>query len=271
MEVRAVLKRLSPLYAPALIASVVLGLFPLAASAAEVKLDIKVERKPVVLFRGQPRPVDALIEAMAKKTVGRTDFTISVSPPPLYEIIAERESNGRYRIDPASLALATSATVKARIAIRYPKLSDAQFNALRNTRDYRLLYGLIRGIVEHEQLHAREFTRYARTVRSLYASPPVGKDLDPVIEPGEDVAATLAQYVDDRTREALDAAQQASTARQHAFDHTGKKTRVVFPFTDPVDGDIPLPIHYTTEGKLTVKFEVSKGNPRPPEPRLRYP
>lgn len=244
---------------------------PAVVSAGEIKLDLKVERKPVVLFGGKPRPVHEFIDAMAQRTVGRTDFSLRVEPRPLYHIAAALDDSGRYRVDPQSLKLATSATVKARIAIRYPTVSDAQFNGLRNTRDYRLLFGLMRGIVEHEELHAREFTKYARTVRSLYAAPPLGRNPDPVVDPQGDVDEVLARYVRDRTREALDRAKRASDARQSAIDQTGKETAVLFRFTDAVDDVVPASVVYSTKGKLRVKFEVPKGNPRPPQPQTTYP
>lgn len=244
---------------------------PAVVSAAEIKLDLTVERKPALFFGGKPRPVHEFIAAMAQRTAGRTDFSLRVVPQPLYHIAAVLDNAGRYRVDPQSLQLATSVTAKARIAIRYPTLSAAQFNALRNTRDYRLLFGLIRGIVEHEELHAREFTNYARTVRSLYAVPPLGSNPDPIVDPNGDVDAVLARYVQDRTREALDAAKRASDARQRAIDQTGKTTSVLFRFTDAIDDEVPVPVIYRTKGKFRVKFEVPKGSPRPPEPRLRYP
>lgn len=243
---------------------------PFAAAAAEVTLNLKVERKPVVLFKGEPRPVNALIEAMAKKNVGWTEFTIRVQPRPYYQVAAAQDSSGLYRIDPNSLQLTTSATVNARIVIRAPKLSEAQFRALRNTGDYRLVYGLIRGIVEHEELHAREFARHARKARTLYAAPPLGRTPEPIVDPNGDAGAVFARYVTDRAREGLNVLEASSAAAQRRIDHTGKKTEILFRFADPVNDEIPDPIIYTTEGKLRVIFSVPKGNPRPPEPKTKY-
>lgn len=250
--------------------AVAVVLFPLAAAAADITLDLKVERKPIVLFQGKPTPAHELIREMSRRSVGRTDMSLRTVTRPLYRFDADRDESGQYRIRAGSVVLAQSAHLAARVAITYPKLSEAQYRTLRAQSDYRLVYGYIRGIVEHEEEHAKTFVRLARTTRSLYASPPLGEDAGVTIGDGENVSATLARYVSDRIREALDAARRASDTVQRAIDHTGKRTRVTFRFTEPVEEVLPPTLIYETEGKLRVRFDVPKGNPRPPEPRMKY-
>lgn len=243
---------------------------PVFVQADEVTLNLKVEQKPVILLKGEVRPAHELVKAMAKRQAGLTAFSLRVQPRPLYAVEAVRDASGRYRIDPDSLQLSNNATIHARLLIRTPRLSNAQFNALRNAQDYRLVYGLIRGIVEHEELHAKEFAAYTRKVRAVYAAPPVGRNPDPIVDPNGNVDALLAQYLQDRIREALQTLEDASAAVQYRIDQTGKETEVLFRFTDALNGEVPDPILYATNGKLRVKFEVPKGNPRPPDPKTKY-
>lgn len=250
--------------------AVAVVLFPLAADAADITLDLKIARKPIVLLRGKPTPAHELIREMSRRSVGRTDMSLRTVTRPLYRFDADRDEDGQYRIRAGSLVLAQPAHLAARVAIAYPKLSETQYRALRTQRDYRLVYGYIRGIVEHEEEHAKTFVRFARTTRSLYASPPLGENAGVTIGDGENVSATLARYVSDRIREALDAARRSSDTVQRAIDHTGKLTRVTFRFTEPVGDALPPTLIYQTAGKLRVRFDVPKGNPRPPEPRMQY-
>lgn len=244
-------------------------LAPLAAAAAGITLDLKVERKPLVFFKGQPKPAHELIAAMSRPHIGLTTSALRIEDTS-YAYRFAGEADGRIRLDSGSLRLAEDAVIRARIAIRYPRLSDAQFNALRNTKDYRLVYGYIRGIVEHEQEHAAEATRFAKGLRPLYAKPPVGED--PVITPrnGELPRAAIARFLSDRLQEGYLKRKRASDAVQKKIDDQGKVTRVEFRFQDPIDDVLPQPAAVETRGKLRVKFEVPKGNPRPPEPKTKY-
>lgn len=243
---------------------------PAAAHAAQVAIDLRIERKPVTLFRGEPRPPHILIEEMVRRVVGQTQATLGVPQGALYRIAATPESDGSYRIDPAGVTLLRDTRVVARITILSPRLSDQQYKALRGQDDYRLVYGFIRGIVEHEEEHVRAFVRYTRKLPSLYAKPPLGEA--PVVTPreGEGGADALARYVNDRVREALSARRHAADAEQSKIDHQGRTTRVIFQFRDPVNGKVPRPLVYDTEGKLRVLFAVPRGNPRPPEPRTTH-
>lgn len=256
--------------AAATVLGIALSAFPPAAQAAEVTLDIAVARKPYVLFQGKPRPASEFIAAIARRShAGETAATIRLAYPG-YRVLGEREPDGSYRIVRESVALDGPATVRVRMSIEYPKLSDAQHKALRGKKDYRLLYGFVRGIVEHEELHVREFVKYARAVRQIIASPPLGEN--PAVRPSEaeDVAAVLRQYVNDRIGEALDAAEVRSTAAQQAIDATGKTSRIAFRFVEPVKGAVPAILTYATRAKIRVLFAMPKGTPRPPEPRTVY-
>lgn len=249
---------------------IALSTFPLAAQAAGVTLDIAVARKPYVLFQGKPRPIHEFVAAIARRShAGETAATIRLAYPG-YRALGEREPDGSYRIVRESIALEGPATVRVRMSIEYPKLSDTQYKALREKKDYRLLYGFVRGIMEHEELHAREFVKYARAVRQIIASPPLGEN--PVVRPREveDVTAVLGQYVNDRIGEALDAAEARSAAAQQAIDVTGKTSRIAFRFLESVQGTVPAILTYTTRARIRVLFAVPKGTPRPPEPRTTY-
>ena len=252
-----------------LLALAVLPFSTHSAQAADVTLDLKIEHKPVILFQGNPRPAHELIREMSRRTVGQTESSVRTTTRVLYRFVAERDPDGRYRINASNLALAQSARLSARIVIRYPKLSEAQYKALRGTRDYRLVYGLIRGIVEHEEEHAKEFIRFAKAVRGTYASPPISENPVVALNEGETASTALLRYINDRIQEALNDAKRASDAVQRSIDHTGKTTRVTFRFTDPVKDIVPPLMVYQTEGKLRVKFEVPKGSPRPLEPRTK--
>lgn len=265
------MRRKTQLLAHATIALLVaaVALAPTGALAAALALDLKVERKPVTLLQGEPAHAAALIRDMTRRTVGRTESTVRTATPILYHF-STVEDDGRHRLDADSLELAEPARLSARITIRSPRLSDAQYKALRASPDYKLVYGFIRGIVEHEELHAREFARFARAVRAIYAAPPVGEN--PTVAPREEetVSAAVARYVQDRISEALRDARRASTAVQDRIDRTGKTTRVRFSFTDPLDGDPPPDLVYETKGKLRVSFTVPERTPRPPEPKTKY-
>lgn len=250
--------------------AVVLVLFPTSALAAGVKLDLKIERKPVTLLQNKAHPPHKLVLDMLSRTVGRTEFSTELPKDTRYRYTAVREPDGRYRIDPNSIDPVGDIILSTRITIRTPRLSDAQYNAVRNSEDYRFVYGLIRGIVGHEEEHAKEYVRFAKKVHALYAAPPAGEN--PVVTPaeGEDPDAAMTRYLNDRLRERFADAKRASDAVQSKIDNTGKIARIKFPFTAPVNGDPPPAFVYQTKGKLSVKFAVPKGNPRPPEPRTKY-
>lgn len=245
-------------------------LTPVASQAADVRLEFTVVRKPAVLFGGKPRPIPDFIRELGRRTVGRTVTSLRTPADLAYTVQASEEPDGRYRIDRAALSPVDAVKVSAQTTILYPKLSDAQYAAIRKQKDYRLVYGFIRGVVAHEELHARAFLRYVRDVRTIYAAPPIGEN--PLVAPreGETVADALGRFVDDRLAEALARARKAHTASQRAIDHAGKRTRVQFSFTEPVGDDLPSPFVYETEGKFAVSFAVPKNLPRPPEARTKY-
>lgn len=243
---------------------------PLSARAADVWLNLEVERKPVVLLQGMPNPPHKLVLDMVKRTVGRTDFASKISSGARYRYAVTPEPDGQYRIGASSLQLTEDFTLTGRVTIKYPRLSNAQFNAVRNHDDYRFVYGLIQGIVRHEEEHTKEFVRFVRTVRLIYASPPLGDT--PVVRPrdGEQVADAVSRFVNDRLKEAVASARRTMNTKQRKIDDAGKTTRLEFHFTEPAGGASPPVVTYETKGRLTVKLEVPKGNPRPPEPRTKY-
>lgn len=245
-------------------------LVPWVAQAADVRLEFTVVRKPAVLFGGKPRPIPDFIRELGRRTVGRTVTTLRTPADIAYTVQASEEPDGRYRLDRAALRPVDEAIVRAQVTILYPKLSDTQYAAIRKQKDYRLVYGFIRGVVAHEELHARAFLRYARDVRAIYAAPPIGEN--PLVTPreGEAVADALGRFVDDRLAEAFARTRSAHATSQRAIDHTGKRTRVRFSFTEPVGDDVPPPFVYETAGKFTVSFAVPKNLPRPPEARTKY-
>lgn len=247
---------------------------PLAArAAAEVRLEVKIERKPVVLFKGDPRPAYELIREIAKFAGSRkwhttivTDFPASLQ----YSVSAAPESEGSYTIDSSSLSLVKSGTLRSRLIVQYPRLSDAQYQALKATQDYRLVYGFIRAIVEHEEAHVREHLRYLKTVRAIFKEPPLGEN--PVVEvtEGKTVSATLSSYVERRRREAVAKARAALQEAHRRIDDPAKVVSVIFQFRDPVEETVPPEFTTNIRGLFQARFTVPPKNPRPPEPRTAY-
>lgn len=245
------------------------ALFPLSTRAADVALRLTVERKPVTLLRGMPASPDKLVLDMVKRTVGRTEFSLSIPPGISYTYVLDSLGDGTYRIAPGSLRPAAQFSLTGRVKIKYPKLNDAQFNTVRNHTDYRFVYGFINGVVQHEEGHAKEFVRFLRAVKTLYALPPVGdRSIRP--RPGESPSAAASRFLNSRLKYAVASAQRAMNATQTRIDHTGKTTHFEFAFTESATGDSAPVIVYDTEGRLMVNLAVPDGNPRPREARTKY-
>lgn len=245
------------------------ALLPLSTRAADVALHLTVERKPVTLLRGTPASPDTLFLDMVTRTVGRTEFSLSIPSGIRYTYSLDSLGDGAYRIAPGSLHPAAPFSLTGRVKIQYPKLSDAQFNTIRNHADYRFVYGFINGVVRHEEGHAKEFVRFLKTVRALYASPPIGdRPIRP--RPGESPSAAASRVLNTRLQDAVASARRAMTTVQSQIDHTGKTTHFEFAFTESATGGSGPTIVYDTEGRLTVNLAVPNGNPRPAEARTKY-
>lgn len=245
------------------------ALFPLSTRAADVALRLTVERKTVTLLQGALASPDKLVLDMLRRTVGRTEFSLSVPSGVRYKYRLDAQGDGTYRISSGSLRPLAPFSLTGRVTIQYPKLSDAQFNAVRNHADYRFVYGLINGVVRHEEGHAKEFVRFLRTVKMIYVSPPVGSgSIRP--RPGESPSAAASRFLNTRLKDAVASAQRTMRAAQTQIDHTGKTTHFEFAFTESTNGDSAPVIVYDTEGRLTVQLTVPDGHPRPAEARTKY-
>ena len=219
------------------------------------------------LLGGRPAyPHELVREILEQQKLGHLTFRVEV-PHVTYDIRGEEERPGVYRVRPGDVSLAENVVIAVDFSIRYPTLTDPQFAFLRDTKDYRFVYGLIRGIVRHEERHLRVLTAYLNGLRDILASPVTSDVPVPVAtreEFQEHARAELGRILGNR----IAAARAAHERAQAAIDDPARTARIEFVFEEEVNGSVPPPLvaEFTGEGQFS--FVLPAGPPRPPAPTI---
>lgn len=214
--------------------------------------------------RGYPH--DLVREILEQQKLGHLSFRVDI-PDASYAISGTEVRPGVYEVRPGDVVPAEDARMIVPFSIRFPVLTDAQYAFLRGRKDYRFVYGLIRGIVDHEMRHYRELAGYVSTVEGILRSPitqaftvTAGSRAEFDARAGAEVSRVLA--------ERLTAADTHHQAKQDALDNPENVADIHFVFEEEVNGSVPPPLTARFIGEGQFSFTLPAGAPRPPVPQI---
>lgn len=221
-----------------------------------------------VLSGKAAHPHELAREILSRQQLGHLTFRVRM-PSVVYDIQGQEVAPGQYRVEPQDVTLEAPAEVRADFSIRYPVLSDAQFSFIRANKDYRLVYGLIKGVVDHELRHYRELVAYIAELGRMFATPltegfTVEAESRQAFE--SQANAHLSRVLEQRS-EVLRA---RHATKQDAIDDPEKGPRISFVFEEEVDGAVPSPLIAEFHGVANFSFELPPGPvPRPVTPNIK--
>ncbi len=178
---------------------------------------------------------------------------------------------GVYLVTPADIKLTENTSINIDFSIRYPIVTNEQFEFMRDKKDYRFVYGLIAGVVGHEEMHYQVLRRYTDEITAILNNP-----INTNLEIEANTPAEFQQQVNDimsRTVEQrLAAAKKRHDAGQADIDNPANGSQITFNFKEPAqDGVVPPAIVSQFKGKGTFNFELPEGSvPRPPVPQVNF-
>ncbi len=212
-------------------------------------------------------PHELVHDILTQQKLGHIVFKISV-PEVRYAISGAAVREGAYRVRPRDVSLENTATVRADFTIRYPTLTNEQFTFLRDRGDYRFVYGLVRGVIRHEERHFRALNNYLHELRAILAAPLTNDLVLPVRQAGA-LEWEAQQELLRVLRRRIAAVQEAHERAQAAIDDPVKKAKVDFVFEEEVEGEVPPMIIAEFIGEADFSFVLPPGPiPRLPAPTL---
>lgn len=238
------------------------------ASEGNVRIGWNESLTPYTVFAGSVKyPHEIVREVLEQQQLGHLEYSVSI-PGVQYRIVGEPISDTQYRIDPDHVSLLDHVVVPIAFSMRYPILSDEQFAFLSDKTDYRFVYGLFRGVVEHEEMHLAALRTYAKEIETILARP--------LVSSREISASSKQEFYEkagDVVREELirrlDAAQGAHDQKQYAIDNPAENPIIRFEFEEEVNSKVPPTLVAEFQGVATFSFtRLPSPPPRPPKPTL---
>lgn len=220
------------------------------------------------LSGGKPVSATELIyDILRRHDLGHLTSSVSI-PNISYYTPSVTGENNKYFIRKDSVRIAKTANVSVIFSVRIPTLSEIQYETLKNTKDYRLIYGLIKGIVRHEEYHYEALRDYARDISTIINSP-LTEDIVITAKDANEMRnklnSTLAQSVKVR----LNAARAKHENAQGDIDDTAINHKITFNFEDKIGNDTPAPIVGEFRGKAEFDFSpLPTPAPKPPVPTI---
>ncbi|MDO8512628.1 MAG: hypothetical protein Q7S57_05105 [bacterium] len=234
------------------------------------KVIIRYNYTPDYYPLAQNRPITAseiVYDILRRQDIGHLASNVNI-PNISYLTTNKVDNNGVYTIPAGSVQLARNATLTTSFSISIPVLSDKQFDALKYGQDYHLIYGLIRGIVGHEELHYNALTAYINDIADILNNP-ISKDLKITASSETEMQNKLNAILLESTKKRLATARARHEATQNAIDDEALKQRITLEFKDKVNGDIPALVIGEFRGEGTFNFTLPPGPiPKPPIPNI---
>jgi len=221
-----------------------------------------------ILAQNQPSTATEIIhDLLRQQEIGHLSSNVNI-PDISYLTTHSKTTNGVYVISANSVALARNANLTTNFSISIPTLSYEQFKALKNNKDYNLIYGLIRGIVGHEELHFRALNTYIEELAQIL-NHPINKDLNITAPSETEMQIKLNAILLETTKNRLATARSKHESAQNAIDDETLRQRISLQFKEKVNGEIPATIIGEFRGKVTFDFDLPAGEiPKPPVPDI---
>jgi hypothetical protein len=238
------------------------------AVAGRIAPDYRYTPEPYTVLGSQESyPHNIVREVLERLELGHLSFSIDI-PNVAYDIQGTPAQVGTYMIRPSDVKLAGNPSLPVRFSIRYPVLSDEQFAFVRDKRDYRWVYGLIRGVVGHEERHYHALRTYIGELETILNNP-LGGTVTVQASSDDEFQAKASALVSKTLSDRLAASRKKHEAAQDNIDDPAKKQRIEFRFEDDVNGHAPPTIVADFIGEGTFTFDpLSLPAPRPPVPNI---
>ena len=216
------------------------------------------------------KPVAAseiIYDILKRQDLGHLSSSVNI-PNVSYKTTSSTEKSGFYAIPKNSVSLANNVSIAINFSIRVPAISELQYQALKNTADYRYVYGLIRGIVGHEELHFQALKTYITNISNILNSP-INEDVYITASNQTEMRSKLNDVLLKTIKEKLADARTHHEEAQNLIDDPSVKHEIKFEFTDKVGEILPAPIMGGFRGRATFDFSpLTTPIPKPPKPNI---
>ena len=216
----------------------------------------------------KPVPASAIIyDILQRQDLGHLTSNVNI-PDVSYVTTKSVFQNNSYTIPVGAIVLARNASLSANFSISVPVISDQQYNALKNTKDYRYVYGLIRGIVGHEELHYQALKNYMNEIATIINTP-IATSLTISANSTTEMQNKVDTILMNTIKKRLAEARARHEAAQNAIDSNDLQQKISFEFQDKVNGEIPATIVGEFRGEGTFDFTLPPGPvSKPPTPNI---
>jgi len=234
--------------------------------AGTVTVDYQYSPAPFTVNNGnETEPNELVLQILKRQELGHLSYNVEI-PGVMYSIGGTEVSPNIYKLEPQDISLTRNYVVKDEFSILYPVLSEKQFKFIRSKQDYRFVYGLIKGVVEHEQKHYKTMKSYVSEVTSILNKPLSETQIIKATDKNafRNVAANI---ISSEVSKRLQVARTNHEELQNNID--APRPSITFRFENEVDGEVPPEItaQFLGEGKFV--FQLPAGEiPRPPKPQI---
>jgi hypothetical protein len=236
------------------------------------KVIVNFNYTPDYYFLAQNKPSSAteiIYDILRQQDMGHLSSSVNI-PNISYLANHTKTINGVYIIPASSVVLAHNANLTTNFSISAPTLSNEQFNALQYSKDYNLIYGLIRGIVGHEELHYQALKTYIEEITEILNNP-ISEDLKISASSESAMQIKLNSALLESTKKRLAEARLRHQSAQNSIDDESFQQKITLRFKEKVNGELPPPIIGQFRGKVTLDFKLPAGEiPKPPVPNVSF-
>lgn len=232
----------------------------------KVTANYKYSPAPFMVNNGRDTEPNELVLAILKKQeLGHLSYEAGI-PGVMYSIGGTEVSPGVFELKPQDVTLSQDYTIDVDFSIQYPVLSENQFKFVRVKSDYRFVYGLIKGVVEHEQKHYKTMESYISEISSILDKPIAETQTIKAADKNE-FRKKAGDIVSSKVSEKLKAARDNHEVAQDNID--AARPSITFRFENEVDGEVPPEITAQFMGEGKFEFKLPAGEiPRPPKPQV---
>lgn len=211
-------------------------------------------------------PHELVYDVLKRQELGHLSSKVSI-PDVTYSSQGTLIRPNVYSVAPKDVSLTKNAVIGIVFTIRVPSLTNEQFLFLKDKKDYRFVYGLMKGIVGHEETHYKYLREYISEVVNVLNNP-----LTATQEISAENSADFQNKINTILLKTIERRLAAAKAR-----HDQNQTRIdtpagqdiIFNFEEEVNGKVPPPIKGDFQGEATFVFDLPEGSvPRPPLPNI---